>query len=149
MIEGSLPPLARQQTGVCSATNRRPPQWPRLRRPAGGKVLSMDERERKVERRAVRRVAGAAVLGALIGALLGLATGAAIFAPWNAGDWTMALAGAILGGGIASVQGGLSGLESVNPGREPAEHDRPVREVRSWTSPERDERRHESRRGKV
>jgi hypothetical protein len=52
----------------------------------------------------------------------------------------MGFAGAILGGGIALVQGGMTGLEAVNPGAEPYERQHPVGDDDGWTSPERDER---------
>jgi hypothetical protein len=52
----------------------------------------------------------------------------------------MALAGAILLGGIAAVQGGLAGLEPVDPGSEPSNQADPLRDDDRWVSPERDER---------
>jgi VIT1/CCC1 family predicted Fe2+/Mn2+ transporter len=104
--------------------------------------MAMDERdrERRVERRTGRRIVVGSVVGAIVGAALGLLIGAFVFDPWTAAHWTMALAGAILGGGIMFVQAGMSGLESVDPGREPLARDRPVGDEGSWTSTERDER---------
>lgn len=102
----------------------------------------MDERdrERRLERRTGRRILLGAVVGTLLGAALGLLVGAFVFEPWTAAHWTMGLAGAILGGGIAMVQGGLAGLESGDPGAEPSTQRDPLRDQRGWTSHERDER---------
>jgi hypothetical protein len=102
----------------------------------------MDEQDRegRVKRRTGRRVVVGGIIGTVIGAGVGLLIGAFIFDPWTAGHWAIAVALAILGGGIGMVQGGLSGLESVDPGAEPSTVRDPVRDEKRWTSRERDER---------
>jgi len=105
--------------------------------------MSMNDRDRehRVQRRTGRRIVVGAIVGAVAGAIVGLIAGALIFEPGNVAFWTMGLGGAILGGGIAFVQGGFAGLESVNPGNEPFEHDEPLEDGGgSWTSTERDDR---------
>ena len=101
----------------------------------------MDERdvERRFERRAGRRLVVGAIVGTVVGAIAGLLVGMIVFRPWTGGDLAMALAGAILLGGVGGVWGGLAGLEPADPGREPLERADPLRDER-WTVPERDER---------
>jgi len=98
------------------------------------------ERERRLRRRTGRRILVGGVVGAVIGGALGLLIGAFLFDPWTPAHWAMALAGVILGGGIAMVQGGLMGLEPVDPGAEPSNLQDPIRDENGWTSPERDRR---------
>jgi len=108
----------------------------------GNRSTAMDElgRERRLERRTGRRMVVGGVVGAVIGAALGLLVGAFVVDPWTPAHWAMALGGVILGGGIAMVQGGLTGLEAVDPGAEPSSMDDPIRDESGWTSPERDAR---------
>jgi F0F1-type ATP synthase assembly protein I len=108
--------------------------------------MSMDpaeerDRERRFERRTGRRLTVGAIVGTMVGAMVGLIVGAVVFDPWGPGHWAMILALAILGGGIMMVQGGLAGLEQVDPGAEPSQREDPVRGPEGWTSPERDDRR--------
>jgi MFS family permease len=106
----------------------------------------MDERDRehRIGRRTGRRMLIGGVVGTALGAALGLLVGAFVVAPWTAAHWAIAFAGAILGGGIALVQGGLAGLEPVNPGAEASGDADPLRDATGWTSVERNERDDES-----
>lgn len=76
------------------------------------------------------------IVGTLVGGSLGLLVGAFVFDPWTAAHWTMAFAGAILGGGIALVQGGITGLEATQPGSEPSNTADPLRAESGPTSTE-------------
>jgi hypothetical protein len=107
--------------------------------------MAMDERDRehRFERRGGRRIVLVGIGSTVVGAVLGWIAGAAIFRPWGVGSWVMAMAGAILVGGFGFVLGGLSGLESVDPGAEPYATDESGTappEGSGWISPERDER---------
>lgn len=92
--------------------------------------------EHRFERRTGRRIVVGAILGTALGAIVGLIVGAFVFRPWTPGHWAMTLALAILGGGIAMVQGGLAGLESTDP----MDGQQPLGDGEGWTSPEKDER---------
>src|SRR5919204_1099653 len=74
-----------------------------------GTFAAVDERdvERRFERRAGRRLVVGAIVGTVMGAIAGLLVGMIVFRPWTGGDLAMALAGAILLGGIGGVWGGL------------------------------------------
>lgn len=102
-----------------------------------------------MERRTGRRILLGGVLGTVVGAVLGLVAGAMIFEPGNVAFWTMGVAGAILIGGIATVVGGLAGLERTQPGREPSDVADPLHAdpgptsteppTDAWSSLDRDE----------
>jgi hypothetical protein len=107
--------------------------------------MAMDERdqERRFERRGGRRIVLVGIAATVVGAVLGWIAGALIFRPWGLGSWVLAMAGAILIGGFGFVWGGLSSLETVDPGNEPYATDesgRAAPEGSGWISPERDER---------
>ncbi len=94
------------------------------------------DHEHRLERRTGRRILIAGILGTVGGAVLGLVVGAIIFEPGNVAFWTMGVAGAILVGGIAMVQGGFAGLEATDPGHEPSNVTDPLRDDRDLTSTE-------------
>jgi hypothetical protein len=99
------------------------------------------DRERNFERRGGRRIVVVGIACTIVGAVLGWIVGAIVFRPWGAGDWAMALGGAILIGGIGFVWGGLWGLEAVNPGAEPyGDESSGADTSNTWVRPERDER---------
>jgi predicted phage tail protein len=94
------------------------------------------DRERRFERRTRPRIVVAGAVGVVVGAILGAIVGAIVFDVGTAAFWAMVLAGAILVGGIAMVQGGMAALGSTDPGQEPADAADPLRAERGLTSTE-------------
>jgi hypothetical protein len=75
------------------------------------------------------------LFGGVAGAIVGLIIGAIVFQRIGA-VLTAMLAGVIGIGGLGAFWGVLAGLESPDPGREPGDVERPVRDVPELTSEE-------------
>jgi hypothetical protein len=80
------------------------------------------------------------VLGGAIGLAAGIAAGAIV--AWSTGGgtaaWMAVVACVIAGSGVGVFVGGLSRLESPQPGTEPSEVDRPVLDQPDLTKKERE-----------
>jgi hypothetical protein len=86
-------------------------------------------------RRLTKRVVLGAVLGGVVGAAIGV--GAASLTFESAGPIAACgIAGAIAGAMFGTFTGGMTALESPDPGREPTEVDRPIVDVPELTDVE-------------
>jgi hypothetical protein len=88
--------------------------------------VEAERSERHARRFGARLVAGA-VIGALIGVGVGLVVGTIVF-DRSGPTLTSGLAGLIAFGGIGAFWGGMAGLESPDPTREPTQTDEPLDE---------------------
>ena len=104
------------------------------------------ERERRFRVRWRRNLMLGVVVGAFIGSALGLALGLLAFEPGSTGMWASIVAGLIFGLLLGAFEGGMSSLESPQPGREPLEADHAVRDVEGLTDVERENPRARDRR---
>lgn len=76
------------------------------------------------------------LLGAVLGSAIGLGLGIWAFEPGSRGMWASIVAGVIFGFALGAFAGGMSSLESPQPGREPLQADHPVRDVAGLTATE-------------
>jgi hypothetical protein len=83
-----------------------------------------------------RGIAVGAFVGLAAGTVAGLLIGVIAFEPGGTGFWMAAVGAAIFGLGVGAFVGGLSRLESPQPGREPSEVDRPIRDEPALTKEE-------------
>jgi hypothetical protein len=99
------------------------------------------------ERRHVRRWMSRTAIGGLCGAAFGALSGGVIGSiPYRAGSlamWLAVIAAAIFFGAVGALVGGMSSLESPDPGTEPSQFDDPVREPGGLTQTEEPPRRSE------
>jgi hypothetical protein len=91
--------------------------------------------EEAMAHRVTRGASAGVVLGAVLLGGVGLIVGVTVFdgVPAIAAS---TLAGAIAGGGLGAYVGGLSRLESPDPGREPSETEHPLRDPGGLTKEE-------------
>ena len=75
--------------------------------------------------------------GAVVGALGGGIWGMIAFRPGSTAMWSIALAGAIFLALVGALVGGMSGLESPDPRKEPSQFEEPTRQPRGMTRSER------------
>jgi uncharacterized protein YjlB len=95
---------------------------------------SVERGERRHTARSARSLSLGAVLGAIGGAAIGLGTGVAFLE--GAGVWAVVLAVSIAGALLGAFWGGMSSLESPDPGTEPSETEHPIRDVATLTHDE-------------
>src|SRR5919106_4020825 len=90
--------------------------------------------ERQHTARSARSLSWGAVLGVIVGAAVGLGAGAAFLE--GVGVWAVALAVSVAGALLGAFWGGMSSLESPDPGAEPSETEHPIRDVSPLTHEE-------------
>jgi hypothetical protein len=98
-------------------------------------VVRVEGPDQRHVRRITRRGFLGAVLGAMVGAGIGLIAGIANFGAMVP-VVACGLAGAVAGGGLGMFVGGMTGLESPEPGREPSRTNRPVIDIPELTEVE-------------
>jgi hypothetical protein len=101
-----------------------------MERPERSDPDTVDSARARQTRHASRlgaRLVGGALAGALVGLVVGLAVGLTAFDRPIAVA-ACAIAGVIGLGGLGAFWGGMAGLESPDPGREPSQTDRPLSE---------------------
>lgn len=87
--------------------------------------MSAGTQQRHARRWAGRIGLGAAVGGGL-GLLAGLVWGSIAYRAGSAGMWLVVLACVMFLGLLGAIVGGMSGLESTDPGREPSQRAEPL-----------------------
>jgi hypothetical protein len=95
---------------------------------------NVERGEQRHTARSARSLSWGAVLGAIGGGAIGLGAGAAFLE--GAGVWAAGLALSIAGALLGAFWGGMSSLESPDPGAEPSETEHPVRDVTTLTHEE-------------
>ena len=100
-------------------------------------VSRPDDPDRGHVRRVTHRGLAGAILGIAAGVGVGVTAGAINFEGIGP-VLGCAVAGAVAGGLLGTFIGGMTGLESPAPGREPSETDRPILDVPEPTDVERD-----------
>jgi hypothetical protein len=96
---------------------------------------TVERREQRHTARSARSLGMGALVGAVSGAVVGLIAGAA-FLDGGAAMWAVALAASVAGALLGAFWGGLSSLESPDPGTEPSETEHPIRDVSTLTHDE-------------
>jgi hypothetical protein len=91
-------------------------------------------------RRLSRRLLWGTVIGALACGLVGLVVGLIVFRPWSTAMWLTVAGSAFFGACVGALAGGMSALESPDPGEEPSQFERPVTEPSGLTTKEHDHR---------
>ena len=94
-------------------------------------------RERRHARRWVRRIGLGAAIGGSIGLLVGLTWGSIAYRAGSLAMWTVVASCAIFLGILGAFVGGISGLESPDPGHEPSQVNEPLEEPHDLTGRER------------
>jgi hypothetical protein len=94
-------------------------------------------RERRHARRWLTRIGLGAAIGGSLGLVLGLIWGSVAYRAGSLAMWAVVAACAIFLGILGAFVGGLSGLESPDPGNEPSQVDEPLEEPRDLTGRER------------
>ncbi len=93
----------------------------------------LQRRDRTHERRWLYRLGIGAGLGAILGAMMGTTWGLMVYRPGSLAMWGVLLASTMFLSGVGALAGGMSGLESPDPGKEPSQYDDPVREPSGLT----------------
>jgi hypothetical protein len=86
-----------------------------------------------------RRLLVGAVIGFVVCALVGLVIGLIAYRPWSLAMWVAFLGAGFFGGVVGAIAGGMSSLESPDPGKEPSQFSKPVSEPGGLTRPEADQ----------
>jgi hypothetical protein len=86
-----------------------------------------------------RRLFLGAVIGFAVCGLVGLVIGLIAYRPWSLAMWVAFLGAGFFGGVVGAIAGGMSSLESPDPGREPSQFSEPVSEPGGLTRPETDQ----------
>jgi hypothetical protein len=94
------------------------------------------DRERRFRLRLRRNVMLGVVLGLVFGSGIGALLGVWAFAPGSRGMWASIVGGTIFGFILGAFEGGMSALESPQPGREPSQVEHPLRDVSDLTQRE-------------
>lgn len=103
------------------------------------------QRERRFRLRWRRNVMLGIVLGLVFGCGIGALAGVWVFAPGSGGMWASIVAGTIFGFVLGAFEGGMSALESPQPGREPFQVEHPVRDASDLTQKEGESDRDDAR----
>jgi hypothetical protein len=85
----------------------------------------------------VTRIGLGTVFGGALGIVVGMIWGAVAYRVGSVAMWVVVLACTIFLAILGAFIGGLAGLESPDPGREPTQTDDPLAEPRDLSSPER------------
>lgn len=93
--------------------------------------------EHRHARRWVTRIGLGAAIGGSLGFVLGLIWGSIAYRVGSPAMWAVVGACAIFLGVLGGFVGGMSGLESPDPGHEPSQVDEPLEEPRDLTGRER------------
>jgi hypothetical protein len=100
-------------------------------------TTSRTSRERRFRLRGRRSLAFGIAAGVVLGGGAGLLLGLVAFRAGGPGMWAAVVAGVIFGFALGAFEGGMATLESPEPGREPSEISRPVRDVPELTGSEK------------
>jgi hypothetical protein len=113
--------------------------YTRFAPPSGGYQRGMGDagREQRHARRWVTRIGLGAAIGGSIGLVVGLIWGSIAFRVGSPAMWAVVASCAIFLGILGAFVGGMSGLESPDPGHEPSQVDEPLEEPRDLTGRER------------
>lgn len=84
------------------------------------------------------RIGLGAAIGGSIGLVLGLIWGLIAYRAGSFAMWAVVIACLFFLGILGAFVGGMSGLESPDPGREPSQVDEPLEEPRDLTGRERE-----------
>jgi hypothetical protein len=89
-----------------------------------------------------RRLSRRLLVGACIGfgacALIGLVVGLIVYRPWSTVMWVTVIGAGFFGAAVGALTGGMSALESPDPGEEPSQFAHPVSDPDGLTRTERD-----------
>jgi hypothetical protein len=99
-------------------------------------VGAWDRQERQA-RRWTGRIGLGAALGAGVGLVVGLVWGAIAYRAGSFAMWTVVIGCVLFLGVLGAFVGGLSGLESTDPGREPSQREEPLTGPDELMGPER------------
>lgn len=88
------------------------------------------------QRRLSRGIVTGLGAGLVAGAVLGVVVGIICCNPPGRGFWMAVVASVVAGIGVGTFVGGLSRLESPDPGSEPSDVERPIRDEPSLTKEE-------------
>jgi hypothetical protein len=97
------------------------------------------ETERQGQRHAKRwisRIGLGAGLGAILGVMIGATWGLMVYRVGSLAMWGVLIACTLFLSGVGALVGGMSGLESPDPGREPSQFADPVHEPSGLTREE-------------
>jgi hypothetical protein len=86
-----------------------------------------------------RRLLVGAVIGFVVCGLVGLVIGLVAYRPGSIAMWVAFLGAGFFGGVVGAIAGGMSSLESPDPGSEPSQFSEPVTEPGGLTRPETDQ----------
>jgi hypothetical protein len=96
----------------------------------------LDPSTARVRRRLGRGVLVGLAAGALVGAVIGAIAGATLGSGGATKFWTFFVAAFIPCAAVGALIGSYSSLESPQPGREPSDTERPLRETEGLTTEE-------------
>jgi hypothetical protein len=80
-----------------------------------------------------------AVIGGLACALIGLVVGLIVYRPGSTVMWVTSVGAGFFGAAAGALAGGMSALESPDPGEEPSQFEHPVSDPSGLTSTESDQ----------
>jgi hypothetical protein len=97
---------------------------------------AMDRQQRQA-RRWTGRIGLGAAIGAGIGLVVGLIWGGLAYRTGSLAMWAVVIASVLFLGVLGAFTGGLSGLESTDPGHEPSQREEPLAGPDELMGPER------------
>ena len=100
-------------------------------------AVGAPSREQRHARRWVSRIVIGGAIGIVAGVVIGVIWGLIAYRAGSFAMWAVVAACGIFLGVLGAFVGGLAGLESPDPGREPMQVDDPLREPEGLTGPER------------
>ena len=98
-----------------------------------GMGSDLQRRDRAHERRWLFRLWVGAGLGAVLGLVIGATWGLIAYRTGSLAMWGVLLACTMFLSAVGALAGGMSGLESPDPGKEPSQFDDPVSEPSGLT----------------
>jgi hypothetical protein len=99
--------------------------------------MGLSDPQERHARRWTGRIGLGAGIGAGLGLVAGLVWGSIAYRAGSFGMWLVAVGCVLFLGILGAFVGGLSGLESTDPGREPFQNEEPLAEPDDLIGPER------------
>jgi hypothetical protein len=99
-----------------------------------------ERRDSRHTSRLSRRLLVGACIGFAACALVGLIVGLIVYRPWSTVMWVTTIGAGFFGAAAGALTGGMSALESPDPGEEPSQFEHPVSDPTGLTRTEQDQR---------